>query len=183
MTFILGVDLDGVVAKYTQGLARFVEQETGCYTLPEPTTWNFDNWGFKSGDFMKYHSAFVKDHGLHRLEPMEEASYFLNKLSDLEVWIRIVTHRLVVPQAHGIAAGDTIEWLENNNIPYRDICFMESKPDVNCDLYIDDGPHNIKALQEAGKETIVFDQPYNQNCPGGRVYSWQDVYNYVKESL
>lgn len=180
--FILGVDLDGVVAKYTGGLARVVEEDRGLQpgSLPEPTGWDFPNWDFVSGDFMKYHTELVvNQRGFLHLETMEGAADTLKTLSKEGVWIRIVTHRLVIPQSHGPIASDTVSWLDSNEIPYRDICFMESKFDVRCDLYVDDAPHNVIALREAGNDVVTFDQPYNQHLPGPRVTNWWDLGNLV----
>jgi 5'(3')-deoxyribonucleotidase len=97
------------------------------------------------------------------------------RLSDAGVWIRIITHRLVVHWGHQIAVGDTVAWLDAHNIPYRDLCFLGRKPEVEADLYIDDAPHNVESLRAAGNEVIVFDQPYNAHVRGLRARTWADV--------
>lgn len=183
--FVLGLDLDGVTARYTEGMAQVVEEDRGLEpgSLPEPTDWNFANWGFQPGDFTKYHTELVVNrNGFRTLTPMEGASEALWRLSDAGVWIRIVTHRLVISKQHAVVASDTIAWLEENSIPYRDICFLGAKVSVAADLYVDDGPHNIEALREGGKNTVVFDQPYNQHSPGPRVKDWLELEKFVLDA-
>ena len=59
--------------------------------------------------------------------------------------------------------GDTAAWLDQHKIPYRDLCFLGAKPEVQADAYIDDAPHNIEALRGLGNTVIVFEQPYNRS--------------------
>ena len=111
----------------------------------------------------------VTEHRLLRELPViADAADALWRLSDSGVWIRIITHRLYVNWGHAIAVSDTVTWLDEARIPYRDICFLGAKPEVEADLYIDDGPHNVEALLAGGNEVIVFDQPYNRHVEGVR---------------
>ena len=57
-------------------------------------------------------------------------------------------------------------WLDQHGIPYRDLCFLGDKPEVEADAYVDDAPHNVEALRAAGNDVIVFDQPYNGHVDG-----------------
>ena len=91
------------------------------------------------------------------------------------MWIRIITHRLCVNWGHAIAVADTVAWLDDAGIPYRDICFLGAKPEVEADAYIDDAAHNVLALRAAGNHVIVFDAPYNQDVDGPRARSWEEA--------
>lgn len=105
------------------------------------------------------------------------------RLSDAGVWIRIITHRLVVHWGHQVAVGDTVAWLDEHSIPYRDLCFLGRKPEVEADLYIDDAPHNVEALRAAGNHVVVFDQPYNATVAGPRADRWADVEDLVLAAM
>jgi 5'-nucleotidase len=85
------------------------------------------------------------------------------------VWIRIITHRLLFNGLHEPSAADTAVWLDQHDIPYRDLCFIGDKAMVGADLYIDDSPHNIVNLREAGRTAVVFDQRYNRHLDGPSV--------------
>ncbi len=52
---------------------------------------------------------------------------------------------------------------------------MGAKSEVQADLYIEDAPHNVDALREAGNQVIVFDQPYNQDLSGLRAKNWLEA--------
>lgn len=180
--FVLGLDLDGVTAHYTKGMAEVVEDDRGLArgTLPEPTDWNFSNWDLDKSEFIKYHTELVVNrNGFRHLDAFEGTSEVLWRLSDAGVWIRVITHRLIISKQHAVVASDTISWLEEKSIPYRDICFLGQKAEVGADLYVDDGPHNIETLQGDGQNVLVFDQPYNRDCVGPRVRTWNELESFV----
>lgn len=118
---------------------------------------------------------------LRDLPIVEGAAEALWRLSDAGVWIRILTNRLHVKGGHQAAVVDTVAWLDEARIPYRDLCFLGAKPQVEADLYVDDAPGNIAALRKAGNEVIVFDQPDNQDQREPRAANWAEVEEIVME--
>ena len=110
---------------------------------------------------------------------MPGAPEALWRLSDAGVWIRIITHRLYVNWGHAIAVSDTVEWLDHNAIPYRDICFLGRKPEVEADCYVDDSPDVVAALRDEGNTVIVFDAPYNAHLEQPRATTWEEVEHLV----
>ena len=58
------------------------------------------------------------------------AAEALWRLSDAGVWIRLITHRLYANWGHAVAVADTVAWLDEAGIPYRDLCFLGDKPQV-----------------------------------------------------
>jgi len=182
--FVFGVDLDGVCADYMTGFAKFVSKELKVEesSLPEITEWGYHQWGLDDEEFTKLHFKAVKQH-LHRDLPIVEGcAEALWRLSDAGVWIRLITHRLYTNWSHQAVVSDTVHWLDTHKIPYRDLCFLGNKPQVEANLYIDDAPHNILGLRNAGNKVIVFDQPYNQHLDQPRAKSWLEVEELVLES-
>lgn len=181
--FVLGVDLDGVVADYENGFRAFVAARKNIdpNLIPPATDWSLTKSGWPIADeaeFLKLHREAVADGRMFaNLNPITGASEALWALSDAGIRIRIVTHRLVVNFSHAPAVMDTVTFLDTWNIPYRDICFVRDKAVVGTDLLIDDAPHNIIALRQARGEdaAMIFDQPYNRNLPGLRALNWGDV--------
>ena len=174
-TLILGVDLDGVCADYTTAFRPLVAQELNIplSSLPEERSWDFSEWGLSPKQFQDLHHKAVEDYRMFRSMPVfKNASEVLWRLSDAGVWIRIITHRLYVNWGHAVAVTDTVEWLDQARIPYRDICFLGDKPEVEADIYLEDAPHNIASLRSSGNSVIVFDAPYNQEVDGLRATSW-----------
>ena len=184
LQFVFGVDLDGVVADYTAGFAAFVGQTRGVdpSSLPRERSYDFREWDLSPEDFERYHGAAVTEHRmLAKLPAIEGAAEALWRLSDAGVWIRVITHRLYVNWGHAEAVGDTVQWLDSERIPYRDICFLGNKPEVEADCYVDDAPHNIAALRASGNDVIVFDQPYNRDAADPRARNWGQVEQLVME--
>ncbi|MEX0768713.1 MAG: hypothetical protein WD029_09595 [Microthrixaceae bacterium] len=182
--FVLGVDLDGVCADYTTSFRKVVAMERGvaAESLTTEVSWDFAEWGLNRESFLDLHRISVQDHRMLRNMPtIDGVSDALWRLSDAGVWIRIVTHRLVTNWGHALIVSDTVEWLDAKSIPYRDICFLGRKPEIEADAYVEDAPHNIEALRKRGNTVIVFDQPYNQDLDGLRASTWSEVEKIVSE--
>lgn len=176
--FVLGVDLDGVCADYTTALAAVVAAERGIdpTTLPRPLTWEFSEWDLHREEFLRLHRIGVQEHRMFRTMPaMPQVAEALWRLSDAGVWIRIITHRLVTNWGHALIVSDTVDWLDANRIPYRDLCFLGAKPEAQADAYVEDAPHNVEALRAGGNTVVVFDQPYNRSLDGPRASDWTGV--------
>lgn len=186
-TFIFGVDLDGVCGDYTAAFREVVAADRGIdpADLPAERSWSFREWGIDTPEeFDRLHRLAVLEHHIFRTMPaMDGAAEVLWRLSDAGVWIRVITHRLYVNWGHAVAVADTVAWLDRVGIPYRDICFLGAKPEVDAHCYVDDAAHNIEALREAGNHVIVYDAPYNQGVEGPRARSWDDVEELVLQRV
>lgn len=183
--FILGVDLDGVCADHTLTFRSIVAErlDIAPESLPLERSWGFTEWGFGPGDFEEHHRYAVTERRMFRhLEPIPDAAEVLWRLSDAGIWIRIITHRLYVNWGHQAAVADTVHWLDHHQIPYRDLCFLGAKPQVEANLYIDDSPGNITELRSAGNDVIIFDQPYNRDLGGSRVENWSQAEAIIMET-
>ena len=184
--FILGVDLDEVCGDYTRAFRAVVAADRGVAPddLPLDRSWNFNEWDLSGDDFLRLHQTAVLDHRIFKTMPVVPgAADALWRLSDAGVWIRIITHRLYSNWGHAVAVGDTVAWLDAVGIPYRDLCFLGAKPQVEADCYIDDAPHNVEALRATGAEVIVFDRPYNHGLPGPRAIDWTEAEQLVADMV
>ena len=176
--FVLGVDLDGVCGDHAAAFREVVALERGVdpETLPPQQTWNFHEWGLTDETFEELHRRAILDHRMFRsMPPIDGVAEALWRLSDAGCWIRLITHRLYANWGHAVAVADTVSWLDDVGIPYRDLCFLGRKPEVEADAYVDDAPHNIVELRRAGNPVIAFDQPYNRDLDGLRAHTWADV--------
>ena len=185
--FVLGVDLDGVCGDYESALRASVASRRGVdpATLPpQARTGTFGEWGLDAEGFREAHRVAVTEDRIFRtMEPYPGVAEVLWRLSDAGVWIRVITHRLLFNGLHEASAADTAVWLDQHDIPYRDLCFIGDKAMVGADVYIDDSPHNIDNLRAAGRTAVVFDQLYNRHLDGPRVHSWAEVEPLVLERL
>ncbi len=183
--FVFGVDLDGVCGDYTTAFRTIAarELEVPEDALPLERSWDFREWGLERiGGFADLHARAVSEDRLFAtMPPIEGVTDSLWRLSDAGIHIRVITHRLYVNWGHASAVADTVTWLDEQRIPYRDICFLGNKPEVGADVYIDDAPHNIDQLRSAGCHAIVFDQPYNRDLEGPRAADWSELEEMVME--
>ena len=180
--FILGVDLDGVCGDHAEAFRRVVARERGIdlAELPPQRSWDFTEWDMDREEFERVHRLAVVEHRMFRTMPaIPGAAEALWRLSDAGVWIRLITHRLYTNWGHAVAVADTVAWLDEHSIPYRDLCFLGEKPQVDANAYIDDAPHNIAALRASGAEAIVFSQPYNAEVDGPRAAGWSECEEWV----
>ena len=184
--FILGVDLDGVCGDHATAFRYVVAKERRIdpSELTAQQTWDFTEWGLDRAEFEELHRLAVLEHRMFRTMPVVAGcAQALWRLSDAGVSIRIITHRHNTNWGHSVAVSDTVEWLDVNSIPYRDLCFMGDKTDVAADAYIDDAPHNVRALRDAGAAVLTFSQPYNLQVEGPRAEGWADAEQWVVDQI
>jgi len=184
--FILGVDLDGVVGDFYGALRKIAAEwlDKPLETLTTEVTYGLGEWGIDDfGGYDRLHRFAVTQRNIFRdMEPLKDAPATLRKLSHLDIRIRIITHRLFLKYSHRTSITQTVEWLDNYDIPYWDICFMNDKGAVGAHVYIDDAPDNIIGLRKQGCKTIVFSNSTNRGLPGPRADNWLEVERLVLEA-
>ncbi len=177
--FVLGVDLDGVVADFIGGLRPIAAEWLGVEvrSLTTEISYEFPEWKLKDfGGYDALHRFAVKERDLFKnLPPIEGAPAVLRRLSTKNIRIRIITHRLFIKWFHEEAIQQTVKWLEHHGIPYWDLCFMRDKSAVGADLYLEDNPDNIEALRNDGHKTIVVVNSMNRHLPGPRAENWEEI--------
>jgi len=185
-SFILGVDLDGVVGDFYGAMRKIAAEwlSKPIESLATEVSFGLDEWGLAEyGGYERLHRFAVTQRNLFRdMEPIKDAPAILRKLSGKGIRIRILTHRLFLKYFHKTTITQTVEWLDSWDIPYWDLCFMADKGAVGAHVYIDDAPANIERLRDLGCKTIVFTNSTNRNLPGPRADSWQDVEQLVMEA-
>ena len=177
--FVLGVDLDGVVADFYAGLREIAAEWTGrpLSDLPIEVTYDLKEWDLKEfGGYEALHRfAIVERHLFEKLKPLAGAPAVLRKLSARDIRIRVITHRLFIKWFHVEAVQQTTQWLEHHGIPYWDLCFVKDKTEVGADVYLEDSPANIESLRQSGNKVIVVTNSTNRHIPGSRADTWQDI--------
>ena len=185
--FVLGVDLDGVIADFYRGFKPIVAEWFGVRVrqLPQRFKYGLSEWGIKNRQqYDEIHRFAVTQRQLFtELQPVKGSPAILRRLSNLNIRIRIITHRLYIKYTHETAVRQTVEWLDRHGILYWDICFMKDKAAIGADLYIEDAPDNVKELRAAGNDTIVFSNPTNRGIGPPRADSWQDVEDLVSKKF
>jgi 5'(3')-deoxyribonucleotidase len=178
-SFIIGVDLDGVVGDFYGAMRRIAAEwmDKPLESLTEEVDYGLKQWGIAEfGGYERLHRFAVTQRNLFRdMVPIKDAPAALRKLSMSGIRIRIITHRLFLKYFHKTSITQTVDWLDSYDIPYWDICFMADKGAVGAHIYIDDSPANVIRLRGQGCRTIVFTNSTNRGLSGPRAGTWQDV--------
>ena len=185
-SFILGVDLDGVVGDFYGAMRKIAAAwlDKPLESLTTEVSFGLDEWGLAEyGGYERLHRFAVTQLNLFRdMVPIKDAPSVLRKLSNRRIRIRIITHRLFLKFSHKTTITQTVDWLDSWDIPYWDLCFMADKGAVGAHVYIDDSPANVVRLRNQGCNTIVFSNSTNRELPGPRANNWQDVERLVMEA-
>jgi 5'(3')-deoxyribonucleotidase len=185
--FVLGVDLDGTVADFYAGLRPVAAEWVGkpVESLPTEVSFGLKEWGIERNEFDEMYRFAVTQRDLFRnLAPIAGAGPALRRLAyNHDVRIRIITHRLYIKYAHQLAVRQTIEWLDQQGIPYWDLCFLRDKGAVGADLYLEDGPPYIRALLKEGRRVIIFTNSTNRSIAGPRAGDWTEAAAQIAAAL
>jgi 5'(3')-deoxyribonucleotidase len=178
--FVLGVDLDGVVADFYGGLRPIAAEWMGVSvdSLQKDVTWSLPEWGVPDapGGYEALHRFAVTQRNLFReLAPLHGAPAALRRLSKAHIRIRIITHRLCIEYSHQQTVRQTVEWLDYHDVPYWDLCFMKDKASVGADLYVEDSPSNVATLRDDGHAAIIFTNSTNLGLGPPRANTWAEV--------
>lgn len=162
----LGIDLDGVVANFTHGWMRFYNRDFGTELEVEDSR----DWGdlvnlthFRNiGEFWKWSSKLDGRSVFWHLEPFPGAVEALQRLSDDGHDIVVLTTK------PDFAVGDTHEWIAEHEVPADEIHILEDKWIVDCDVYLDDGPHVLPGLVKHRPDRTVcrYVRPWNRPVEG-----------------
>ena len=176
----LGIDLDGVVADFLSGWMGIYNREFDSDLQPEAVqTWDgmvplthfpdmeaFWEWAAGSDD-----RASIFRH----LEPYHDAVPALLQLAR--------SHEIVIlTQKPAWAVHDTFAWIADHEIPTREVHMTARKWRVPCDVYLDDAPHQVRALHRHRPEAAVvrFVRAWNEPVPGVHdIASWEDFIDLV----
>jgi 5'(3')-deoxyribonucleotidase len=185
-SFILGVDLDGVVGDFYAAMRKIAADwlDRPIESLTTEVSFGLEEWGLAEyGGYERLHRFAVNQRNLFKdMEPIKDAPAVLRKLANRGVRIRIITHRLFLKFSHRATITQTVDWLDSWDIPYWDLCFMADKGAVGAHMYIDDAPENIRRLRDQGCSTIVFSNSTNRQFPGPRADTWYEVERLVMEA-
>jgi 5'(3')-deoxyribonucleotidase len=174
----VGVDIDGVTLDFQNHWMRLYEEWFGLPVTPRfKGTWNCVVSGTHFETDAKFFEWFNRAGGWDNMPWIPGAPGAIDRLLD-------DGHQVVFITSRSMDAGvPTGRWFEST--PWsRDAQLrvgVKNKSIVPCGVYIDDAPHVIKELQQAGKNTIVFDQPWNAKASGPRAKNWTEVLELIGE--
>lgn len=177
---IIGIDCDGVLYPFTEKFTKFAEQKLNR-DLPIPTKWEmWQDWNISVETWQEIYFDFLEIGGLNLAEPYINCQEVLTKLKQSGHTIFIITHRLLDclnSRQRKLVVKATIDFLEDNNIPYDDLLIMQKKHLVKTDILLDDALHNLNSFKYGAP--VCFNQPWNQEYSGYRVHDWLEFETFI----
>jgi 5'(3')-deoxyribonucleotidase len=161
----LGIDLDGVVADFNGGWTRFYNRQYGTdLTADAVTRWNHipDLTHFRHmGEFWRWAADLDGASLFRHLDTFPGA---VEALVDLSREHDIV----IVTTKPAFAVKDTYEWITEKELPATEVHITEDKWEVDCHVFLDDGPHVLGGLVAGRPESVVcrYVRPWNDPVPG-----------------
>ena len=186
----VGIDVDGVLRDFCQGLERVVKEHYPQY-LPEDYT-GINNWKLSenfraskpelqqiywedySKEIMGESPAFEEN-----VRQMKNLISHYEEISNPKVRFVCVTSQKPHARYH------TAYWLGKHGLNFDTIYFRRGfdKPNTPVDFLVDDSPNNYNYwIQRRGMEHgfILMDQPYNQHIETkSRVYDVDSIMEFI----
>ena len=176
----IGIDVDGVLRDFDSKAMEIIKRIYPDKILSDVTYgWDFPNVDVPVKELSKIWQE------THCEEIYREAELMPNvkeEYSSLKSWAR--TQRpgfqfVCVTAQMPYNACHTYYWLGKHHFNFMEVFISNYKHKVDIDFLIDDSPKNYAKWVAAGrdeKEFILFDRPYNQDCPASnRIYKLSDA--------
>jgi 5'(3')-deoxyribonucleotidase len=169
--FIIGLDVDGVVADLVGALLRALHDRTGQLLIPEQIH-SFD-LRTMLGDSMDIASDILSEKGFVRdIQP------YPNAIDGIEQLRRIGRVVFVTTPFHPSPtwSHERTAWLvKHTRARRRDIVLLDDKTLFCGSLLIDDAPHQLEAWTRDGRAAIRVVRPWNDGAAGLAARSWGEI--------
>ncbi|MEN8042100.1 MAG: hypothetical protein ABFR95_11415 [Actinomycetota bacterium] len=168
----LGIDLDGVVADFNQGWIRRYNAAHGTELTPDMVQeWNAMVALTRFASEREFWQWARNDGGPGLFADLPTYPDALPALSRLSRNHDIV----IITTKPWWATSETYEWIAKQGIETREVHLTRQKWKVDCDVYLDDGPHNLERLvvERPDRTTCRFVRPWNEPIAGAvDIDSW-----------
>ena len=164
---VILVDLDNVVYDWVRAMADWLYQnyvtDQSVGLIDRYSQWAvWDDWGIPKGEFIRWWRLGIEAGEIYGKGPIiPGARDALWRLSDAEWHIHIATSRLTKFGLHDKIVENTAKWLRENNIPYRDLSFVDDKTRIMADVIVDDKASNMDP--RAHGRMFLFGAPHNES--------------------
>ena len=162
-------DIDGVEAVFVQSFDDHAVENFGAPSLLPVSSWHwYRGYGVPTEGLW---ASYWSDADRIRSCPVEPGAVDAMRAIKAEGHdVLIVTYR---PE---ISMEATVDWLDLNGFPYDEVHSVADKGTVDWDVLVDDHGPTVSDLVAAGRDVILFDQPWNEEYEHlRRARGWGEV--------
>lgn len=178
----IGLDIDDVLFPWSTH-AHTACENAGITNGKVVTQWGMHlDYGCTSDEVWEVINQEYVD-GMLTRSPYDGVQEILTDLRNAGHTVHLATARGFEGPLAGLVRHHTIEWLQVHEIPHDSMTFTADKSLLNVDVFLDDGIHNVEALQKAKIRAWLRDQPHNQASTLPRVADLAAFANLIHEEL
>jgi 5'(3')-deoxyribonucleotidase len=170
------IDCDGVIRDFVKILNKVYNREYPDNQFHgKITEYNLSKVYPIGEDIGKFYSELFAEEIYTQAEVFPGALKFLNEL------VKYKKIYIFTTQPNKKVEEYTEYWLNKNNIPYDSLIFTKDKRLVKGQYLLDDYTKNLERVSEAKSSIpICFNQDYNQDWKGPRVYNYNKFLEIIK---
>jgi FMN phosphatase YigB (HAD superfamily) len=157
----IGIDIDDVLFPWSQHAHEACER-AGITNGKQVTQWGMHiDYGCTSDQVWDVINAAYVAGMLVAHQPYDGVVEILDDLRAAGHTVHLATARGFEGPLANMVREHTVAWLTSHEIPHDSLTFTADKSVLNVDVFLDDGVHNVIALQKAGIRAFLRDQPHN----------------------
>lgn len=158
----IGLDIDDVLFPWSQ-YAHEACERAGITNGKSITQWGMHlDYGCTSEQVWAVIDREYEAGMLVRNPPYDGVNEILADLQAAGHTIHLATARGFEGRLSEMIRKHTAHWLARWKVPHDSLTFTKDKSLLNVDIFLDDGVHNIEALQKARIRAYLCDQVHNQ---------------------
>lgn len=178
----IGLDIDDVLFSWSEH-AHAACVEAGITNGREIDRWAFhESYGCTADEvWAVINEAYIA--GMLKRPPYDGVQEILADLRAAGHTIHLATARGFEGALATMVRNDTVDWVNVHEIPHDSLTFTKHKELLNVDVFLDDGVHNVEALQKAKIRAWLRDQPANRESRLPRVADLAAFARLIHEEL
>lgn len=153
----IGFDIDEVLLECSRPAIKWANKKYSTNLSVD----DLNSWGKSDGDYAKMQLAFKEEEFVLSQEPIEGATEFIERLSNVvgvEIYF-ITAVPVELTSARSKSLMKHFPW-----VPTKNYILTSSKEVAYFDIFVDDAEHNL--LVNGSKYTIVKREKWNENITG-----------------
>ena len=167
------IDFDDVIREWNPHLNKIWNRENPNNQKSLPTAWDLKK--HYGPEIVEFYQVTHAEEIYIKAPLIKGALEFLHELSKIKFIY------LVSTQPNQQVEEYTRDYILKNTVPFNELIFTKDKSSVKGNHLLDDGTHNLERVLEIKSSIpVCFNQSWNQDWKGLRVYNYNEFLDIVK---